>query len=135
MTLAAGRIDPSSGLSRAEVAESLRDVAWLLRTHAEHEDNSIQPTLEEHLPDLAERVVADHERLDRRIEDLERAEQGDSSGVDTHPAPYRATDASCRSPGLPPSLHGAIGRRSVLTRALQRPAPARGWNPAGVPAW
>ena len=70
VTTEAGRLDPSQGIARAALATQVRDVVDFLVAHAEHEDGAIQPTLESHLPDLAERVEVDHLTLEARMDDL-----------------------------------------------------------------
>lgn len=70
VTSAAGRLDPSQGIGRAAIATHVTDVVELLVSHAEHEDGAIQPALEAHLPDLAERVEVDHLTLEARMEEL-----------------------------------------------------------------
>jgi hypothetical protein len=69
-TSEAGRLDPSQGVARAALASHIGDIVELLRSHAEHEDAAIQPTLEAQLPDLAERVEVDHLTLEARMDDL-----------------------------------------------------------------
>ena len=66
-TLEAGRLDPADRAARIAVAERVAGLVELLVTHAEHEDGAIQPELERHLPDLAERVEADHLHLETRL--------------------------------------------------------------------
>jgi hypothetical protein len=70
VTLDAGRTDPADAAARAALAGHVGDVMALLVEHARHEDAAIQPVLEERLPDLAERIAADHHVLDARIEGL-----------------------------------------------------------------
>jgi hypothetical protein len=48
----------------------VRNVVWLLETHAEHEDALVQPAVELHLPDVAERIAADHAAFDVRTQGL-----------------------------------------------------------------
>ena len=69
-TSEAGRLDPSQGIARGALAAHVSDIVELLRSHAEHEDAAIQPTLEARLPDLAERVEVDHLTLEARMDDL-----------------------------------------------------------------
>lgn len=66
----AGSLDPAQGIARAALASHVTDVVELLVAHAEHEDGVIQPALEEHLPELAERIEVDHLTLEARIDDL-----------------------------------------------------------------
>ena len=70
VTAEAGRLDPSQGIARAALATHVGDVVHLLTGHAEHEDAAIQPVLEAHLPDLAERIEVDHLTLEARMDDL-----------------------------------------------------------------
>lgn len=71
LTLDAGRIDPSDRAARTAVASHLHDVVGLLVSHAEHEDSAVQPALELHLPELAEKIAADHVALEARLVLLE----------------------------------------------------------------
>ena len=70
VTASAGRVDPAQGIARAALANHITDVVELLVQHAEHEDATIQPRLEAHLPELAERVEVDHLTLDARMDEL-----------------------------------------------------------------
>jgi hypothetical protein len=70
VTVEAGSLDPAQGIARAALATHVGDVVELLVSHAEHEDTAIQPVLEQHLPDLAERVEVDHLTLEARMDDL-----------------------------------------------------------------
>lgn len=69
----AGNTAPGDDLARAALAAHVRDVAGVLEAHAEHEDAVISPALEAHLPELTERISADHEALEAtfaRVVDL-----------------------------------------------------------------
>jgi hypothetical protein len=70
VTGAAGRTDPGDAVARADIASYVRNVVWLLETHAEHEDAAVQPAVELHLPAVAERIAADHAAFDLRTRDL-----------------------------------------------------------------
>ena len=70
LTERAGNLDPSDRDDRADLAANVRRVAEVLVDHAAHEDEGVQPAMELHLPDLAERVEADHHTLDARIDVL-----------------------------------------------------------------
>jgi hypothetical protein len=70
LTLAAGRFDPSSETDRRALATHVGQVVTMLANHAHHEEAFVQPLLVEHLPELAERIEADHPVLEARIEDL-----------------------------------------------------------------
>lgn len=85
-TEAAGRLDPADGNGRRALARQVADLVTLLVTHAEHEDGAIQPELERHLPDLAERVEVEHLTLESRIERLEAQAR---EAVDADPAVRR----------------------------------------------
>jgi iron-sulfur cluster repair protein YtfE (RIC family) len=67
VTLEAGRLDPTDRQGRVALADHVTSVAELLELHAEHEDAVVLPALEIHLPELGERIVDDHEALERRI--------------------------------------------------------------------
>jgi hypothetical protein len=67
ITAAAGSIDPSSPSDRAALADHIMSVAHVLESHAHHEDAVIDPVLALHLPDLAEEITEDHERLEARF--------------------------------------------------------------------
>jgi hypothetical protein len=67
VTEAAGSLDATDPAARAALAAHVRSVAWLLTTHAEHEDGWIDPILVEHRADLAASIRADHHVLDERI--------------------------------------------------------------------
>jgi hypothetical protein len=73
ITTAAGSIDPDSQIDRAALADHIVSVAGVLESHAHHEDVVVDPVLAMHLPDLAEKITDDHERLETgfgRIVDL-----------------------------------------------------------------
>lgn len=84
VTEEAGRLDPSEGEARAALAAHVRDVVWLLVSHAEHEDAAIQPAIDDHLPALAAQIETDHATLERRLLDL--ASWADAAGgrADVH---------------------------------------------------
>lgn len=65
ITSTAGNIDSSNRVDRAALADHVSSVGGVLETHAHHEDSVIDPVLEIHLPDLAEQITRDHERLER----------------------------------------------------------------------
>lgn len=65
VTSAAGSVDPSDGCGRAALADHVAAVKDVLELHAEHEDTAID--LGAHLPELADRIEADHHALDARI--------------------------------------------------------------------
>jgi hypothetical protein len=71
LTVTAGRLDPSRSEDRAALAGHLGAVVSLLIDHAEHEDGAVQPSIEEHLPALAERIAADHDALEARMVTLQ----------------------------------------------------------------
>ncbi len=68
VTGSAGTLDPSDAAARGDFADHVHSVVDLLVGHAAHEDSRIQPAIEQHLPELAERIAGEHERLERRIE-------------------------------------------------------------------
>jgi len=66
----AGSVDPAARCDRLDLAGHVHGVVDLLVTHAQHEDDHVQPAIEEHLPLLAEEIAGDHERLEARLEQL-----------------------------------------------------------------
>src|SRR6187397_1428037 len=68
--LTAGRTDPADAVGIAALAGHVGNVADLLVAHAGHEDPAINPPLELHRPELAERIADDHHRLEARIDGL-----------------------------------------------------------------
>ena len=68
VTERAGNVDPADQADKAALAAHITSVVELLISHAEHEDDHIQPALERHLPTLAEQVDRDHHRLEARIQ-------------------------------------------------------------------
>ncbi len=64
LTSTAGSIDPSDRCDRAALADHVTAVAAVLESHAHHEDAVIDPVLERHLPELANEINSDHERLE-----------------------------------------------------------------------
>ena len=67
----AGSLDPADDAGKAALVQQGSDVARVLVSHAEHEDTAVQPTLEQVLPELAERIAADHETIEARIAGLD----------------------------------------------------------------
>jgi hypothetical protein len=66
----AGSIDPADAAERAGLAEQVKEVAWLLDSHAEHEDAHCQPAIEAHAPDLAAVIAEVHPQLEARVASL-----------------------------------------------------------------
>lgn len=66
-TLQAGSADASDRSARLALTDRIGGLVHLLHTHAEHEDTHIQPAIEAHVPQAAERIVADHAELDGRV--------------------------------------------------------------------
>lgn len=81
-TVDAGRVDPADRAGRQALAHRVDGLVELLVTHAEHEDRTVQPALEIHLPQLAERIECDHAGLEARMVDLREL-----AGVDLDGAP------------------------------------------------
>ncbi|MCZ7525857.1 MAG: hemerythrin domain-containing protein [Acidimicrobiia bacterium] len=71
VTEQAGRLDPAEPAGRADLAARVRSLVEQLQSHAEHEDTHVQPAIEAHLPEQAERIASDHERIEARMVDLE----------------------------------------------------------------
>lgn len=75
----AGRTDPSDPAQRAALAADVTRLAFVLDSHAEHEDAAILPALEIHLPDLAAAIVGTHATLEPRVAALAAAATAFSS--------------------------------------------------------
>lgn len=87
VTTRAGQIDPADLRDRAAVAANVTSVIDLLVSHAEHEDQGIQPVLETELPDLAAAIEADHDAIEIRMErlaELAGAAQGATTPEQAH---------------------------------------------------
>ncbi len=67
LTTTAGNVDPSDRIGRFAVADHVASMQELLEEHAAHEDAVIEPELQRHAPDLAERIAADHQLLESRF--------------------------------------------------------------------
>jgi hypothetical protein len=82
--LTAGRTDPGDTPAVTALAAHVGQVADLLVAHAGHEDPAINPPLEVHHPDLAERIADDHQHLEARIDGLRdvAAAAVDAEGAD-----------------------------------------------------
>ncbi|HEU4841806.1 MAG TPA: hemerythrin domain-containing protein [Ilumatobacteraceae bacterium] len=76
LTGSAGTLDPSDTVGWIALAEHTSAMERTLSDHAHHEDTFIDPVLREHLADLAEVVVSDHERLDRTFADIVEIARG-----------------------------------------------------------
>lgn len=70
ITMAAGSLDPSDRVHRLALSTRVHDAVALLVSHAAHEDQHVQPSIETHFPALAERVEVDHLTLESRMETL-----------------------------------------------------------------
>ena len=70
VTAEAGRIDSSNRTARLAHAERVRDLVWLLRFHASHEDDHVEAVVVETLPERAEKIACDHRALDARMDRL-----------------------------------------------------------------
>jgi len=67
LTTSAGSLDPSNRCDRAALADHVAAVSAILESHAHHEDLIVEPALEAHLPQLAEKIAADHIELEARF--------------------------------------------------------------------
>lgn len=67
LTLEAGSIDPDDLADRRALAAHVSSVRSVLESHAHHEDAFVEPMLWSHLPELAEKIAADHGALEPRF--------------------------------------------------------------------
>jgi hypothetical protein len=87
----AGTSDYADPVERASLARTVGEVVTMLREHADHEDEFIHPVLAEVLPEAAKTLHAEHEELDRALDEVERAfdvAAAERSGASAHLA-YR----------------------------------------------
>lgn len=90
VTERAGAIDPADAAARAALADEVHRVAWLLDSHAAHEDIHCQPVLEAHAPALAATIAETHPQLEARVAaftalaDLVAATGGDAARAAVH---------------------------------------------------
>jgi hypothetical protein len=71
VTASAGSLDPAERCAREELAADVRNLFHVLMSHAEHEDDFVQPILEAHVPDLAAVIAVHHPRLEARMVDIQ----------------------------------------------------------------
>jgi hypothetical protein len=84
LTTAVGQTDPADRAARCALAAHLRDVHQLLESHAEHEDAAVQPSIEQHVPHVAEQIAVDHLSFEARGESLvARATEAVDAGADS----------------------------------------------------
>jgi len=89
VTVDAGRFDSSDRANRVQLATRVSDTVDLLVSHAEHEDEAVQPAIEVHLPSLAEKIAADHEVLEGRLVSLREMANDAVVAVDPGAAVHR----------------------------------------------
>jgi hypothetical protein len=70
VTSQAGQIDPGDRLARLDLAERVDGLVDFLVAHAGHEDDYCQPTIAEHLPELAARIDVEHHSLEATMDML-----------------------------------------------------------------
>ena len=88
LSLAAGRVDPSSLADVDALADRIERTLAFLEEHAEHEDEHVLPALRTIAPELAARLAADHRSLDARHHALSLA--SDALVADLPPSISRA---------------------------------------------
>lgn len=76
VTLEAGSIDPERRDDRLALAAHVSSVRRVLESHAHHEDSFIEPQLWSHLPELAEKIAADHDTLEPRFAAIDELATG-----------------------------------------------------------
>ena len=84
ITTTAGSVDPADRHGRLALADHVASMGDVLVSHAAHEDAFIEPALLEHLPELAERIDADHHVLEARYAWLTELamDAADATGTD-----------------------------------------------------
>jgi hypothetical protein len=128
LTTGAASLDPADQLGRAALADHVHATVWLLTSHAEHEDGAVQPALEATLPELAERVEADHHRLEASFREIDElaAEVARTDLVDPRFEVHRLhlavgrftasylTHQDMEETTIMPALESAIGVEAVV---------------------
>jgi hypothetical protein len=71
VTLGAGQVDPHDADAVSAVAGRWGNLVQLLVAHAEHEEQFVQPVIEQFTPIYAEEVLEAHERLEGQMAQLE----------------------------------------------------------------
>ena len=83
ITVAAGTLDPNDCTARIAHAIRVHDVVNFLILHAKHEDEFVDPAIQQVLPDEAEAIAAEHAVLEARMNTLlELADLGFEAGRD-----------------------------------------------------
>lgn len=70
VTLSAGQLDCSDRDATAAFADRVGRLYVMLEQHAAHEDDWIQPLIEQHLPAAATRIATDHAAFEVRVADI-----------------------------------------------------------------
>ena len=105
VTSTAGSIDPSDRCDRAALADHITSVAAVLESHAHHEDSIIDPVLERHLPELANEITTDHERLEAMF-----ASVTDLAGATIDARGHRPATVAPAPPPRPRPIHQLVPR-------------------------
>jgi len=71
VTFATGRVDPADVAAIGAVGARWRTLAGLLVSHAQHEDDFVQPLIETHAPAFADRIAREHPQLEAQMAALE----------------------------------------------------------------
>ncbi len=71
VTTAAGNVDPGDPDAVEAGSERLRALTQLLISHAEHEEQFLQPVVKQHAPELAEIIIEDHVALEKQMACIE----------------------------------------------------------------
>jgi len=66
-----GSVDSGDSDAVARATTELHELVHLLVSHAEHEDEFVQPAIDRWLPTIADRVCEEHEVLERQMASLE----------------------------------------------------------------
>jgi hypothetical protein len=87
-----GHTDPADRCARAALATRVDDLVALLVSHAQHEDEYVQPLIEQYMPALAAQIAGDHVVLEARMVDLRAlaARAVDAADADRRNALHRS---------------------------------------------
>ena len=84
VTSLVGSLDPADECGRRSAGERITTLGEILTSHAEHEYHWVGPHVEAHLPELAERVFAEHAAYDTYFADIAKAARAAETRLELH---------------------------------------------------
>ena len=71
VTEAWGQVDPADAADVETAATRMRDLVKLLVSHAEHEDEYVQPWVDQYVPTVGDALTVEHHALEEQLASLE----------------------------------------------------------------